>query len=290
MGTILIGYDTESGTVPEATMNTFKKSISAIMKVHTEFDTPATIFLVGKTLASGARYVRPLADSDGLFDFQQHTYSHVLLKTVVVKDKNNSAYSRRPHERYVEGGSLKVIRKEVKMANNALKKYLDVTCQGIRGPYGYYRGLSDRPDILLILHEEGIRFTSTYLRNEDDWQPVPLEAQPFWYELQGFPDMLEIPGQGWADCIWRDVNGWKERKKYEQYLKSTLDEVKNRNLTWGTIFHDWAIIKADPTAEIMRSFIQYAKENGIKLVSYGQFFNKRRRSNLRRVTSHRYVS
>ncbi len=79
------------------------------------------------------------------FDFQQHTYSHVLLKTVVVKDKNNSAYSRRPHEKYVEGGSLKVIRKEVKMANNSLKKYLDVTCQGIRGPYGYYRGLSDRP-------------------------------------------------------------------------------------------------------------------------------------------------
>ncbi len=55
MGTILIGYDTESGTVPEATMNTFKKSISAIMKVHTEFDVPATIFLVGKTLASGVR-------------------------------------------------------------------------------------------------------------------------------------------------------------------------------------------------------------------------------------------
>ncbi len=78
---------------------------------------------------------------------------------------------------------------------------------------------------------------------------------------------LRSRGQGWADCIWRDVNGWKERKKYEQYLKSTLDEVKNRNLTWGTIFHDWAIIKADPTAEIMRSFIQYAKENGIKLVS-----------------------
>ena len=131
---------------------------------------------------------------------------------MVVKDKNNSAYSRRPHEKYVEGGSLKVIRKEVKMANNSLKKYLDVTCQGIRGPYGYYRGLSDRPHILLILHEEGIRFTSTYLRNEDDWQPVPLEAQPFWYGLQGFPDMLEIPGARLGG-LYLERRQWMEREK-----------------------------------------------------------------------------
>ena len=36
-------------------------------------------------------------------------------------------------------------------ASFLLKKYLNVDCIGLSGPYGYYRGLSDRPEILLIL-------------------------------------------------------------------------------------------------------------------------------------------
>lgn len=193
---------------------------------------------------------------------------------MIVEDKEKSAYARRPTERYVEGANLEVIREEVRKANNALKEYLDVTCLGIRGPYGYYRGLSDRPDILKILHEEGIRFTSTYLRNQDDWQPVPIDVQPFWYKLQGFPDILEIPGQGWADCIWRDINGWRNRKEYKQYLKSTLDAFSRRKLTWGTVFHDWAIIKENPTADTMSEFIQYAKEKGLTMSNYAKFYRQ----------------
>ena len=244
------------------------------MKIHVELEAPATIFLVGKTLAAGAKYLKPLLNYPDLFDFQQHTYSHVLLKTIVVDDKEKSAYARR--ERYVEGGSLQVIRTEVKDANKALKKYLDVTCRGIRGPYGYYRGLSDRPDILEILYEEGIRFTSTYLRNQNDWQPVPIEVQPFWYELQGFPEILELPAQGWQDCMWRDINGWTKTKEFEKHLELTLNEVKRRKLVWGTCFHDWAVIKGDPKAVTMRKFIQQAKEEQIRIVNYARFYQERR--------------
>ena len=279
LGTVLIGYDTESGVVPEASrrpMSIFRRSIEAIMRIHVGLEAPATFFLVGRTLAAGARYLKPLLDYPDLFDFEQHTYSHVLLKTIVVEDRKNSAYARRPTERYVEGGSPQVIRKEVKDANEALKKYLDVTCRGIRGPYGYYRGLSDRPDILEILHEEGIRFTSTYLRNQDDWQPVPIEVQPFWYELQGFPDMLEIPVQGWQDCIWRDINGWTKTRRFEKYLEFSLGGVKMKNRVRGMCFHDWAVIKGDPGAVTMRKFIQYVKERQFKIVSYSEFYRNQR--------------
>lgn len=277
MGTVLIGYDTESGVVQEASkrpISIFRKSIEAIMRIHVELEAPATIFLVGKTLAAGAKYLKPLLNYPDLFDFQQHTYSHVLLKTIVVDDKENSAYARR--ERYVEGASLQVIRKEVKDANKALKKYLDVTCRGIRGPYGYYRGLSDRPDILEILYEEGIRFTSTYLRNQNDWQPVPIEVQPFWYELQGFPEMLELPAQGWQDCMWRDIHGWTKTKEFEKHLELTLNEVERRRLVWGTCFHDWAVIKGDAKAVTMRKFIQHAKEKQTRIVNYARFYQEQR--------------
>ena len=74
-----------------------------------KLEAPATIFVVGKTLIAGARYIKGLLDYPDLFDIQQHTYSHVLLKTVIVDDKENSAYARRPTERYVEGASLKLL-------------------------------------------------------------------------------------------------------------------------------------------------------------------------------------
>jgi peptidoglycan/xylan/chitin deacetylase (PgdA/CDA1 family) len=288
-GALLIGYDTESGTgwIPERPvvsvttssrrwLNVFKRSMATMLKIHTEMDVPATIFICGRTLVSGTDYVRPFIDFNNLFDIEQHTYSHVLLKTVVVEDKENSAYARRPTERYVEGAPLEIIRKEVKTANRALKKYLGVTCRGIRGPYGYYRGLSDRADILKILHEEGIRFTSTYLRNQYDWQPVPMEVQPFWYELQGFPDMLEIPGQGWADCIWREIYGWTNREKYGEYLKSAVDEIRRKHLMWGTVFHDYSFIRSDPTGRLMRGLIRYARENDVKILNYAQFYEQQR--------------
>ena len=65
MGTVLIGYDTEIGAVPEASkrpMSIFKKSIEAIKRIHVKLEAPATIFLVGKTLTAGAKYVKNLMD------------------------------------------------------------------------------------------------------------------------------------------------------------------------------------------------------------------------------------
>jgi peptidoglycan/xylan/chitin deacetylase (PgdA/CDA1 family) len=248
------------------------RSMMAIKRIHTELEVPATIFIVGKTLMLGAQYVKPLRDFGDLFDFQQHTYSHVPLKTVIADDENPFARA----ERFVRGGDIELIQKEVKHASEILKRYLDVSCTGIRGPWGYYRGLADRPDILEILHGEGIRFTSTYLRNERDWQPVPLETQPFWYTNQGFPDMLEIPSQGWQDCMWRDVNGWSKLKKFEKYLKSIIREVERRNLTWGACFHDWSIMKNDSFVSSISELISYAKEKHVRTLSYKEFYEEQR--------------
>lgn len=76
MGTVLIGYDTESGAVSEASsrpLSIFKKSMESIKRIHVKLEAPATIFLVGKTLIAGAKYIKGLLDYPDLFDLQQHT-------------------------------------------------------------------------------------------------------------------------------------------------------------------------------------------------------------------------
>ena len=96
-----------------------------------------------------------------------------------------------------------------------LRTTLGVECIGLTGPWCYYRGLRDRPDILQVLWEEGIRFTRTDGRNERDWHPVAIDLQPYWYDALGFPEMLEIPIHGWHDCVIRgEVLGWEDLDGY----------------------------------------------------------------------------
>ena len=144
---------------------------------------------------------------DPLFDLQQHTYSHQLLKTVHIDDGKSI--------RVVRGVSPEETRQEVRKTTELLRTALGVECIGITGPWCYYRGLRDRPDILQVLWEEGIRFTRTDGRNEHDWHPVAIDLQPYWYDALGFPDILEIPIHGWHDCVIRgEVLGWHDLDGY----------------------------------------------------------------------------
>lgn len=78
-GTFLIGYDVESGD--PAVTGAFLRREPAI---HEATGVPATFFLCGLTIERNLEALRPLADHP-LFDFQQHTYSHVLLKSICMK-------------------------------------------------------------------------------------------------------------------------------------------------------------------------------------------------------------
>ncbi len=263
---LLIGYDVESLDVA-----VIEKAVKGIIKVHTELEAHATLFLLGKSVEAGLEYIKLLLDYKGLFDLQQHTYSHVLLKTVLQPD-----YRKGEGVRLVRAGSLEAIKEDVKKASELLEQVLNVKPLGLRGPWGYYRGLSDRPDILEVLHDLDIRFTSTHARDANDWQPVPFDVQPYWYTVQGFPDVLEIPVQGWQDCIWRDYHGWEKRREFITYLCSCLDQVKERNLVWGFATHDWSSVRGDPEMEIMRELIVYAQEKGIEINTYRDYYERQK--------------
>jgi len=262
--TFLLGYDVERQD--KIGFEETRKFLKVAAPLHQELHAPCTFFICGKTLEGNMKEFQEIKKNYPFIDLQQHTYSHTLLKTVVMEtEKGIEVY---------KGGTLAQIEEEVRKTNELLKKYLDVDCIGLTGPYGYYRGLSDRPDILEILHRLGIRFTRTYARNEKDYQPVSFKSQPFWYKPQGFSDILEFPIQGWMDVYFKKKYGWGNIERYLNDVKTNIDYIVTHNLTWCYAQHDWSSIKEDPEMEATRRIIKYALERGVRLMSYFDYYKE----------------
>lgn len=247
---------------PEIT-RAFLRKAADIHRQH-----PCTLFLVGKVIENNAVDLEVLADNP-MFDFQQHTYSHKLLKTVCIDREGCEIEIHRAM-------SFSEIEDEVGRTSELIRRYFGKKCTGITGPYAYYRGLADRPDILEILHGLGICFTRTYGRDHHDFQPVSFDIQPFRYAPQGFPEILEFPIHGWQDVYWRDMNGWDNLRGYGDYLEDCLSRTVERDLLWSYGSHDWSSLRGDPEMTIMRSLLESADARGVTTVSYRAYYEANR--------------
>jgi peptidoglycan/xylan/chitin deacetylase (PgdA/CDA1 family) len=263
MATLLIGYDVE-GWDAEIT----PRFLDAMEPVHTRHGAPCTLFVLGATLERCASRVRAL-EGGPLWDLQQHTYTHVRFKAVVEEaPEGTTLYA---------GGTVKEIRDSVRRANKVMARVLGRPALGVTGPFCYYRGLMDRPDVLRVLHTEGLRFLRTYGRDARGWQPVPLDVQPFWYAPQGYPDMLEIPIQQWQDCLWRRLHGWDDIAGYRVELRRCVDEAVARDAVWGYCAHDWSTIRGDPALGLIDDLLSYARDRGMRVLSHRAFYEAQRR-------------
>jgi peptidoglycan/xylan/chitin deacetylase (PgdA/CDA1 family) len=261
MGTMLIGYDVEWLGEGDVTPRFLEQARS----LHNRLGAPATLFVVGQTLERWVPEFQAIA-GDPLFDIQQHTYSHQLLKTIYIEDGRSV--------RVVRGVPIEETRAEMGKASALLAKHLGVQCIGLTGPWCYYRGLRDRPDILQVLWEEGIRFTRTDGRNERDWHPVSIDLQPYWYDALDFPEMLEIPIHGWHDCVIRDeVLGWDDVDGYVASVKPYIDRAAAEDKVFSLCQHDWSSIRADPEMHATEAVIRYAQEQGLRLMNYRAYYD-----------------
>jgi len=271
MATLLIGYDVEVQD-PKRWEET-RSFLKVAPQIHQDLKAPCTFFICGKTLENNVREFQKVRDKYGdLIDFQQHTYSHVLLKTDVQCHEDGRIT-------IIKGGSLEQIEEEVSKTNELLKKFLGVNCTGLSAPTGCYMGLMDRPDILEILHKLGIRFIRSYHLHKEDflhWKlsTMPFEIQPFWYEPQGFPDILEFPLQGYIDCVWKDIHGYDKTEEYLNLVKTEIDYIVEKNLSWSYAQHDWSSIKGDPKMIITKTIIEYALKKGVNIISYLDYYKK----------------
>lgn len=264
-----MGYDVENYLDPYLNKNLDWEVtlwfLSRMRRVHEDLNVPCTLFICGRLLEE-SDVLRALQDLAGsrLFDLQQHTYSHQRLKTVVQNDGETVAVFR--------GASLEEIEKEVTRTNKLFEERLGVYCRGICGPYGYYRGLMDRPDILKVLYEAGIRFTRTYSRNENDWGPLSIEVQPLTHKPQGFPQILEIPNQGWEDILYFCTYGWDKREEFLHYNKTMVDEITQKDLVWSVCQHDWTSCQKDSEMDYTRRLLSYAQSKGITVTSHKAYY------------------
>lgn len=282
LGTIVVGYDVESAAVgeglarfigpnvpqyyPALDPESTAKGLDVLARVHDDIGVPGTLFVCGRTLLHAFDAVRAGHDS-GLFDIQQHTYSHLPFKDIY--------YSPRPGTEAVIAASPPIaLREELAFTSSLIERHFGHPCVGIRTPFGYHRGLRDRPDLLGVLRDVGIRYVTSWGRNEENENPTPWDVQPFTYADEGFDDVLEIPFQFWLDAIWFDRHGWDQGAAFRRALEGAVDEVAANDLVYGVCFHDWVMLAADEERTgWVRGFLSYAKER-VEVLTYTDYWRR----------------
>jgi len=283
VATILVGYDTETAAVGEA-LSLFTESphfplyelaldpetcgaaLELLTEVHADVGVPATLFVCGRTLLHALEPVRA-AHASGLFDVQQHTFSHVPFKDIV--------YSPGPGlVGTIRASPPEALLEELAFTSRLLRDHVGVECVGARTPFGYHRGLRDRPDLLELVRAAGLRYVTSWGRNEENGNPTPW-VQPFAYAEEGYADILELPFQFWLDVVWFDRHGYDTGPAFLEALKGAVDEIVARDLVYGACFHDWVMLASDERrVGWLRSFLRHAVERGVEVTTYTDYWRR----------------
>jgi hypothetical protein len=284
VATILVGYDTETAAVGEA-LSLFTESpnfplyakaldpvtcaeaLDLLSEIHASVGVPATLFVCGRTLLHALEPVRG-AHASGLFDVQQHTFSHVPFKDIVYSPEPGLVGT-------IPAAPPVALLEELSFTSRLLRDHVGVECVGIRTPFGYHRGLRGRPDLLEIVQAAGLRYVTTWGRNEENGNPTPWEAQPFAYTEEGYPEILELPFQFWLDVVWFDQHGYDTGPAFLDALRGAVDHIAEHDLVYGACFHDWVMLASDERrVGWLQGFLRYAVEQGVEVTTYTDYWRR----------------
>jgi peptidoglycan/xylan/chitin deacetylase (PgdA/CDA1 family) len=274
-GTILFGVDVESCSESSAGYCRYATELFHDLQV------PATWYVTGMTLEKYPREFQEVAKSS-LIELESHTYSHMLLKTALYRSGAGPGEFGAKEVEMVRGGSIEQLQADLGRAQRVFQDVLGRTATALTGPWGYYRGLADRPDVLEVVYAHGFRILRTCARCEADSQPVPLEWRPFWYEAQGFPDVLECLIHDFQDdYLWREFGRPAEGERYADHLKRVANRVAAEDLVWSVDTHDHGCETREGferKGTWMRELLTHAKGLGIRFLKITDYHAEMSRS------------
>jgi len=272
-GTILFGIDVETASEASVGFARWGQELFAQMGV------PATWYLTGKTLE---RYPEQFQEVEraGVVELQAHTYDHLLLKSVLMRIPEGMCIHDRTDWYFHPGAQLAAIEQDLARCQEVFLQVLARQAVALTGPWGYYRGLGDRPDLLEMVARHGFRILRTFARNEFDAQPVPLEWQPFRYRLQGFPELLEIMVHDYQDDFYWQAFMQLEPDpgSYADHLARVAERVATQDLVWSLCSHDHHCDTREGFARKgswYRAIIKHARDLGIEFLTASQYYQRR---------------
>ena len=255
------------------------KAAPVLVELHKKNSIPATFFILGRVLEQKGDELRSIFGDSPLFDIQSHTYSHKMLK------------DSRMHG---PGISLEEMRNEVELGKKWVEDVFERPCIGIRSGCGFYRGLQGEPERLTVLANAGVKYFSSDLRGPADSIPAGL-VQAYWYDEEGFPELLEMPGHGWHDnvlkakgggtwlCLpWPLVLSWgipnrPPETPEEEFAvqKVWIDRALSENLDYvSLVYHPHSIYRMSEKCQTIALIMQYIQDNDIPTTTYSALYER----------------
>lgn len=242
-----------------------------LAEFHRRYEIPATFFMLGTTLEERGSELRRIFGSSPLFDVQSHTYAHRMLKD---------------NRMYGPGLDLDGLRHEIMRGVELVEEVFERACVGVRSGCGFYNGLQGEGDRLRIIRDCGVKYLSSDLRGPEDTIPGGL-TQPYWYDEEDVPELLELPGHGWHDNVlkgfdtglrlgWPPVLGWGipsrvpltpeeeftvQRVWVERALELGLDYV-------SPIYHPHSIYQMSTDCRVIELLMRYVRQAGMETTTY----------------------
>ncbi|MCS7254594.1 MAG: polysaccharide deacetylase family protein [Armatimonadota bacterium] len=255
------------------------KALPTIVEIHRRYEVPATLFILGRVIEEKSEELRRLLIGDSLFDIQSHTYSHKLLKD---------------NEMHGSGISLEEMRRELELGKRLVEEAFEVECIGFRTPCGFYKGMQGDVERLSVIWSCGFKFISSDARGPADSIPSGLQ-QAYWYDVEGFPQLLELPAHGWHDNVLKDPNGSLEprlmlpwpgllqwgipsrppRTAEEEFevQRVWIDRALKYGLDYlSLVYHPHSIYRMSEDCRIIKLLIEYVLSLGMPTLTYSQLY------------------
>lgn len=264
-------YDLESDTCLQAAPK--------LAELHRRYNIPATFFMLGTTLEKWGKELRAIFGEDPLFDLESHTYSHRMLKDNLM---------------HGPGVSLEELKVEIERGIRLVEDTFERPCIGVRSGCGFYKGFRGERERLKVLWDCGVRFFSSDLRGPGDSIPAGL-TQAYWYDEEGFPELLEMPGHGWHDNVlkmkqsglafrlmlpWPLLLQWGIPNRPTETPEEELEVQKvwiERAISLGLdylslVYHPHSIYRMSEDCRVMELLMQYVLERGMPTTTYKQLY------------------